>query len=45
VARAVTVLERIGTPEAVQMLQNLAQGEPDALPTRAAKEALERLNK
>ena len=45
VERAVKVLERIGTPEAIQILQTLSQGEPEALPTKAAKEALERLNK
>src|SRR5207237_3132209 len=37
--RAVKVLEQIGTPDALQILQTLAQGEPEALPTRAAKEA------
>jgi len=45
VERAVKVLERIGTPEAMQILQTLSQGEADALPTRAAKEALEGVNK
>jgi RNA polymerase sigma factor (sigma-70 family) len=41
--RAVEVLERIGTPEARQLLQTLAAGAPEALPTREAKGALERL--
>jgi hypothetical protein len=44
-ARAVAVLENIATPEARQLLESLAAGERDALPTREAKAALERLNK
>jgi hypothetical protein len=44
-ARAIAVLENIATPEARQLLESLAAGERDALPTREAKAALERLNK
>ncbi len=43
-ARAAAVLESIGTPEARKVLEKLAGGEDDALPTRAAKEALKRLD-
>jgi RNA polymerase sigma factor (sigma-70 family) len=42
VLRAVWVLERIGTPEALQIVQQLASGAM-APQTRAAREALERL--
>ena len=42
-ARAVAVLEYLATPEARQQLEKLAEGEADAPPTKAAKEALERL--
>ena len=41
--RAVEALERIGTPEARQVLRTLAQGAPGALPTREAETALNRL--
>jgi len=40
--RAVEVLERIGTPEARQVLRTLADGAPGALVTTTAKEALNR---
>jgi hypothetical protein len=43
--RAIAVLEHIKNPEARQLLESLAQGEADALPTKEAKAALERLNK
>jgi hypothetical protein len=43
-ARAVGILEHINTPEARQLLQELADGEADALPTVEAKAALERLD-
>ena len=43
--RAVEVLERIGTPEARQVLRTLAQGAPGALMTRQAQDALDRLEK
>jgi HEAT repeat protein len=42
VARAVEVLERIGTPEARQVLESLATGAPGALITVQAAAALER---
>jgi WD40 repeat protein len=41
--RAVEVLEHVGSPEARQVLQALAQGAAGALQTREAKAALERL--
>jgi RNA polymerase sigma factor (sigma-70 family) len=41
--RAVEVLERIGTQEARQVLQVLAEGAPDALVTGAAQATLNRL--
>jgi len=40
--RAIEVLERIGTPEARQVLQALSEGAPGALVTTSAKEALKR---
>jgi hypothetical protein len=43
-ARAIAVLENIASPEARQLLESLARGEQDALPTKEAKEALQRLN-
>jgi hypothetical protein len=43
--RAVTLLEHLATPEARAQLQEIAAGEPDALPTVAARAALERLKK
>lgn len=43
-ARATAVLEHIGTPEAKEILRSLAAGEADVLPTKSAKEALDRLN-
>jgi hypothetical protein len=43
--RAVTLLEHFGTPEARAIIEAIAGGESDALPTIAAKEALERLKK
>jgi WD40 repeat protein len=44
-SRALEVLERIGTPEARQVLEALAQGTPEALLTREAKAALRRLDR
>ncbi len=41
--RAIAILEFIGNSEAKQVLENLASGEADALPTQQAKAALERL--
>jgi hypothetical protein len=43
--RAVTLLEHLATPEAQAQLQAIAAGEADALPTIAARAALERLKK
>lgn len=43
--RAVLLLEHLATPETQQILRTLADGEADALPTKAAKEALDRLGK
>jgi len=39
------VFEVNAGPEARQILQSLSTGEPDALPTKQAKSALERLSK
>jgi hypothetical protein len=41
--RAVTVLERVGTPDARSQLRELAAGAPDARLTQAAKAALGRM--
>ena len=43
--RAVMILEHLGTPDAVKVLETMATGHKDASPTRAATEALERLKK
>lgn len=43
--RAVHLLEHLATPESRQLLQTIAAGEADALPTVAAREALERSKK
>jgi WD40 repeat protein/beta-lactamase regulating signal transducer with metallopeptidase domain len=40
--RAVEILERIGTPQARQVLRTLAKGAPGTLPTREAEAALGR---
>jgi hypothetical protein len=44
-ARGVALLEQIGSAEAVKALEQLADGHPDAFPTKAAKESLKRLTK
>lgn len=44
-ARAGALLEHLGEPGAKPLLESLAGGEEDALPTQAARQALERLNK
>jgi WD40 repeat protein len=41
--RAVEVLERVGTPQAKQLVEKLAQGAPEARLTREAQAARERL--
>jgi HEAT repeat protein len=41
--RALEVLERIGTPEAKQVLEDLTKGDPDAPLTQEAKATLKRL--
>lgn len=41
--RAIAVLEHIGTPEARQIIQAISKGEADALPTKEARAALDRL--
>jgi hypothetical protein len=43
--RSIALLESMGTPEAKQLLESSASGEPDALPTEQARAALDRLNK
>jgi hypothetical protein len=43
--RGVEVLEYIGTPEARELLQSLANGAQDACLSREAKASLERLQK
>jgi len=40
--RVVALLEHLATPEATRLLQTVADGEGDAPPTKAAREALER---
>jgi hypothetical protein len=42
--RAVEVLEHIGSPEARRVLRTLAEGAPEAILTREAKAALDRLS-
>jgi hypothetical protein len=41
--RAVEVLERVGTPQAREVLRDLAKGAPSAWLTREARAALTRL--
>jgi hypothetical protein len=41
--RAIVVLEHIGTPGAVAIIEDMAAGHPDAQPTKVAKDALVRL--
>jgi WD40 repeat protein len=45
VFRAVEVLERIGTPEAREVLERLANGAPGAIVTSSSQAALQRLSK
>jgi hypothetical protein len=44
-ARGLAILEQIGSEEAVKVLEQMADGHPDAFPTKAAKESLKRLTK
>jgi hypothetical protein len=44
-ARGVAILEQIDSAEAVEALEQMADGHPDAFPTKAAKESLRRLTK
>ena len=44
-ARAVAILEQIGTAEAISVLKQLGEGHPEAFPTKAAKDSLKRLQK
>jgi hypothetical protein len=44
-ARAIALLEQIGTAEAKTILEQMATGHADAFPTKAAKESLKRLKK
>jgi RNA polymerase sigma factor (sigma-70 family) len=41
--RAAVLLEHLGTPDAVALLKAMAGGHPDAQPTKAAREALDRI--
>lgn len=44
-ARCIALLEQIGTPEALKVLQQLAAGHPDAFPTKAAVSSIIRIKK
>ncbi|QEL19920.1 hypothetical protein [Limnoglobus roseus] len=44
-ARGTAILEEVGTAEAVKALERIADGHPDAFPTKAAKASLARLKK
>jgi hypothetical protein len=41
--RAIALLEHFGTSEAIAVLKTMTSGDPDAQPTKAAKQALDRL--
>jgi hypothetical protein len=43
--RAVTILEHIGGPEAIATLKKISEGDAKATPTKAAKDALARIEK
>ena len=45
IVRAIEVLEKLGTSDARQLLDTLAQGAPGALQTRQAQTALDRLKR
>lgn len=40
--RAIVLLQYIGTPDAIAILKDMASGNPDAQPTKVAKDALDR---
>jgi len=44
-ARAIAILEHIRTPAAMEILEDMATGHPDAAPTKAAKVALQRMKR
>src|SRR5262249_12548298 len=44
-SRGVAILEQIGSPDAIAVLRQVAEGHKDATPTIAAKESLARLKK
>ena len=44
-ARGVAILEQLGTPDAVKVLEQIAEGHPDAFPTKGAKASIERIRK
>jgi hypothetical protein len=44
IVRAIEVLDKIGTPEAKQLLERLAGGAPGSLTTLQAQMSLDRLN-
>jgi hypothetical protein len=41
--RALILLEHIGTPDAIAVLETMSRGHPDAQPTKVANEALKRI--
>jgi hypothetical protein len=45
ILRAIHVLERIASPDALDLLRAMAKGDPDAEQTRSAREAVERLQR
>jgi len=44
-ARGVAILEQLGSPDAIKVLEQLAEGHAEAFPTKAAVESLTRLKK
>ena len=41
--RAIILLEHIGSPDAIAILKDMSTGHPDAEPTKAAQEALDKI--